>query len=116
MSSEETPVANERLDVSRLAAVVERCFDYALDGRLTAARRRGFLIAGKRLRGCLLNLISARFDDTTALDQANGRLVEVNGRLADVEDTIDHTASVLGDVTKLASALDTLVGAAATFL
>jgi hypothetical protein len=111
-----TRVADQRLDVANLTRVVERSFDYAMDGRLTPARRRGFLIAGKRLRGCLLNLISARFNQTAELDAANERLGAVTARLEDESEAIDHAASVLGDLARLASVLDALVGVAATFL
>jgi len=73
-------MAEAKCDVVRLAQIVDRCFDYAMDARLSQARRTKFLVSGKRLRGSLLNIISARFNDTAALAAANARLDAINMR------------------------------------
>jgi hypothetical protein len=105
-----------KCDAPRLAQIVERCFDYAMDGRLSPARRTKFLVAGKRLRGSLLNLISARFNDTEALAAANARLEAVNARLARQKDVLERTSQVIKDLGTLISSLDRLLGTATRFV
>ena len=105
-----------KCDAVRLAQIVDRCFDYAMDARLSQARRTKFLVAGKRLRGNLLNLISARFNDTAALAAANVRLDAINTRLGRQKEVIQRTADVLRDLGTLTSALDTLLGTAVLFI
>jgi hypothetical protein len=39
-------VADAKCDAVRLAQIVDRCFDYAMDARLSQARRTKFLVAG----------------------------------------------------------------------
>jgi hypothetical protein len=109
-------VADAKCDAVRLAQIVDRCFDYAMDARLSQARRTKFLVAGKRLRGALLNLISARFNDTAALAAANARLDAVNTRLARQKDVIEHSAAVLKDLGTLTGALDKLLATAVLFV
>lgn len=109
-------MADAKCDVVRLAEIVDRCFDYAMDARLSQARRTKFLVAGKRLRGSLLNLISARFNDTARLAAANARLDAINTRLARTKEVIEKTAEVLKDLGTLTSALDTLLATAVLFV
>jgi hypothetical protein len=109
-------MAEAKCDVVRLAQIVDRCFDYAMDARLSQARRTRFLAAGKRLRGCLLNIISARFNDTAALAAANARLDALNMRLGRRKEVMEKTADVLKDLGTLASALDTLLATAVLFV
>ena len=48
-----------RLDTVTLTKVINKCFDHSMDGRFSAADRVQFLAEGKRLRGLLLNLLTA---------------------------------------------------------
>ena len=79
-------------------------------------RRTKFLVAGKRLRGSLLNLISARFNDTAALAAANARLDIINTRLGREKEVLENTAAVLKNLGTLTSALDRLLGSAVLFV
>jgi hypothetical protein len=107
---------NAKCDAPRLAQIVERCFDYAMDGRLSSERRTKFLVAGKRLRGSLLNLIAARFNDTKALAAANARLEAVNSQLARQKEVLERTSQVIRGLDTLISALDRLLGTATRFV
>jgi hypothetical protein len=111
-----TSGADAKCNVTTLARIVERCFDYAMDGRLSQARRTKFLVAGKRLRGSLLNLISARFNDTTTLRETNARLDAINTRLTKTTIVLEKAGEVIADLGRLAAALDRLLGTAAQFL
>jgi phage tail protein X len=86
----------ERVDTQALAAIVERCFDLSMDADLDAARQGSFLAAGKRLRGYLLNLVSARFEARTQeLLEANAGLAEAQALLArDIKRVQDARAAV----------------------
>ena len=106
-----------KVDAVTLTEVIDRCLDYSMDARFTQAQRTKFLANAKRLRGSLLNLLSARFDeDTAGLEQANDDLAAVNKRLKKEADTLDKAAQTLADLTKLVGALDKLIGAAGLFL
>jgi hypothetical protein len=109
-------MAAAKCDVVRLAQIVDRCFDYAMDARLSQSRRTKFLVAGKRLRGSLLNLIAARFNDTASLAAANARLDAVNARLARQKEVIERAATVLKDLATLTAALDKLLATAILFV
>lgn len=105
------------IDASALADIINRCFGYATDGRFTDVQQAAFLAEGKRLRGLLLNLISARFDNgTPAVLEANEQLEAVNTNLANVADTIANAAGRLEDVASLVNNLDALIGIATDFV
>ena len=107
----------DRVDSVALTAMIDRCFDYSMDGRLTQAERMQFLVSAKRLRGSLLNLLSARFDEgTQALAAANAELGRVNARLQSEAAVLDDAARTLADLTTLVGSLDRLLGVAAGFL
>ena len=108
---------SEKVDSITLTEVIDRCLDYSMDGRFSQAQRTKFLAVAKRLRGSLLNLLSARFDEGTAgLKQANDDLTAVNKGLKKEADTLEKAAQTLADLTKLVGALDKLIGVAGQFL
>lgn len=108
---------NEKVDSVTLTAVIDRCLDYSMDGRFTQAQRSEFLTLAKRLRGSLLNLLSARFDEgTQALKEANADLTAINTQLRKEAETLAKTAQTLADLAKLVGALDKLIGVAGSFL
>lgn len=108
---------NERVDSVTLTEVIDRCLDYSMDGRFTQSQRSKFLTLAKRLRGSLLNLLSARFDEgTPGLKQANADLAAISKRLKKEAETLAQAAQTLADLTKLVGALDKLLGVAGAFL
>jgi hypothetical protein len=106
-----------KVDAVTLTEAIDRCLDYSMDGRFTQEQRTTFLTVAKRLRGSLLNLLSARFPEGTAgLRQANDDLAAVNQTLKKEAATLQMTAQTLANLSTLVSALDKLIGAAGQFL
>ena len=106
-----------KVDTATLTDIVNQCFDFSMDGRFSQAQRTIFLADGKRLRGLLMNLLSAQFDEGNqrVLD-ANDQLSKVNARLADSAAALANVAQTLGDVATLVGNLDKLLNVAASFL
>lgn len=108
---------NEKVDSITLTAVIDRSLDASLDGRFSTTQRARFRALAKRLRGSLLNLLSARFKkDTAGLQEANDDLQAVNQRLKKDADDLKQTAQTLADLTRLVGSLDKLLGVAGQFL
>jgi len=106
-----------RVDTTTLADAITQCFDNATDGRFSTLQRAAFLTEGKRLRGLLLNLLSAQFNNGTqqVLD-ANAELKAVNTELKAAAASIAKTASTLNNVAHLVGTLDGLLGVAVSFI
>lgn len=105
------------LDTTTLADVIQKCFAFSSDGRFSAEQQAAFLADGKRLRGLLLNLLSAQFDDgTQAVLDANNKLSDVNTQLDDDAEVLAKAATTLTNIANLVSSLDKLLNVAASFL
>jgi hypothetical protein len=105
-----------KIDAATLAQLIDTCFELSMDGRLADDRQRDFLVAGKRLRGSLVNLISAQFDDATqGVLTANAKLEEANKRAAKLTDDLSAASNVLTQVNSLVGALDDLLKLASSF-
>ena len=105
------------IDTTTLTAVINQCFANSGDGRFTLQDRSTFLAEGKRLRGLLVNLISAQFSDgTQQVVDANSDLSTVNNDLADDATTLANTAARLNDIATLVSNLDALLNIATKFI
>ena len=105
------------VDTATLTTVINQCFANAMDGRFSPADQNSFLIEGKRLRGQLLNLLSAQFDAGSAkLTAANASLAKVNTDLTNSATVLANTAATLNDVATLVSNLDNLLTTATSFV
>lgn len=105
-----------KIDAPTLTQLINTCFELSMDGRLTDDQQRGFLVAGKRLRGCLLNLISAEFNDGTAeVVAANSQLKQANQHAADLAKDLSAASKVLSEITSLVGGLDDLLKLAVSF-
>ncbi len=106
-----------KVDTTTLSTVVNQCFACATDGRVSPDQQNTFLAEGKRLRGLLMNLLSAQFDDgTQAVLDANKQLTDVNGELSNSAAAIANTARTLSDIASLVSNLDGLLNVATKFI
>jgi hypothetical protein len=75
------------------------------------------LADGKRLRGLLLSLLSAQFNDgTQAVLDANGQLKTLNTELANSADALKNAAQTRNDVANLVGNLDKLLNVATKFI
>lgn len=106
-----------KVDTTTLADIVNQCFAFASDASFTLPQQKTFLADGKRLRGLLLNLLSAQFDDgTQAVLDANNQLDGVNTDLADATAALANIAKTLNDVAGLVGNLDKLLNIAVSFI
>ena len=106
-----------KVDTSSLTDVINQCFDYSMDGRFDLNQQSAFLAEGKRLRGLLLNLLSAQFDDRTqAVVDANKQLDAVNTSLLNSTAVLAKTAQTLNDIANLVGNLDKLLNVATSFI
>src|SRR5262245_2285193 len=108
----------DQIDAAILADNVTKCFDKVGDLRFSVADRNRFLADGKRLRGQLLNLISAKFNSPPPpeLVAANNDLAALNGKLANNATVRANTAQTLDDIATLIGNLDKLLGIATAFV
>ena len=106
-----------RVDTTVLADLINRCFAFAMDARVAPDTQAALLADGKRLRGLLLNLLSAQFDDgTQAVVDANQQLTEVNTRLSNSVTVLENMAESLAAVASIVGSLDKLLGVATAFV
>jgi hypothetical protein len=54
-----------KVDTVKLTELINKCIDLSMDGRLNSSEQKAFLAQSKRMRGYLLNLLTAEFDDDT---------------------------------------------------
>jgi hypothetical protein len=108
---------NDRIDAERLSGIINQCFDLSTDSSVSPDHQTEFLAAGKRLRGYLLNLITARFAQRTAeLDAANRALQTATIALqADVK-KVENMKAAINTLGRLVTALDSALKAASKFL
>lgn len=106
-----------KVDTTTLSDVVNQCFAFSSDGRLSSDQQAAMLADGKRLRGLLLNLLSAQFNDgTQAVVDANNQLTSINTELSDSTTALANTAQTLSKVASLVGNLDKLLNLAASFI
>jgi len=99
----------DRLNVQDLTDCIVECFELSSSGATPPELRNDFLVLGKRLRGALLNLVSAKFSEgTDAVRDANARIADVNRRLkaevtrlSDFADTLHAGAALVGSLDSL---------------
>lgn len=107
----------KRIEGHELVTLIENCLDLSMDGRLTPKRRSQMLALAKRLRGALLNLLTAEFsDDNAELKDANQKMKDVNAVLRDKIESIEKIADTISSINSLLSKLDKLLSVATGFL
>jgi len=104
------------VDTPTLTNLITTCFNLSMDGRITDAQHGEFLVVGKRLRGCLVNLLSAQFNDGTqqVLD-ANQKLDQINQLAAQAAQSLTAATNVLSQLNTLVNVLDDLLKLASSF-
>jgi hypothetical protein len=105
-----------KINSALLTEIIESCFDLSMDGRLPSGKRRDFLTLGKRLRGVLVNILTARFDDgTQAVIDVNTKISDLNKSLKNTNDAFNNAAQLIGQLGALVSSLDGLLAMASGF-
>jgi hypothetical protein len=99
-----------------LAQLVEQCFSLSMNGDIKESDRKDFLAIGKRLRGSLLNLLTAEFEEgTQEVIDANSRISDLNKNLITVTQNLQQVADVVKQIGQLVTILDDLLKIAASF-
>jgi hypothetical protein len=104
------------VDTSTLTSMISTLVDDSMDGRFSPAQQQQCMVLAKRLRGTLMNLLSARFNDgTPQVVQANSDLNTVNNQIQVAATNLGAFAQTLANVTSLVGQLDSLLALAAKF-
>ena len=104
------------IDTSTLSSMISTLVDYSMDGRVPEALQPQCMVLAKRLRGTLVNLLSARFNaGTPAVDQANSELRNVNTQVLASINQLGSLSETLANVTNLVGQLDSLLSIAVKF-
>jgi|GEM_PF-1110207 hypothetical protein len=107
----------QRSDNETLTKMILLCFDLSTDGGVPAEFRPDFLVLGKRLRGTLINLLSAQFDSQTPqFVEANAKIMAVNRALNETANDLARFADTIEQVGKLIGTLDGLLTIAVSFI
>jgi len=106
-----------KVDTTTLSDIINQFFAYSSDGRLSSDQQGMILAEGKRLRGLLLNLLSAQFNDgTQVVLDANGQLKALNAELTNSAAVLKNAARTVNDVANLVGNLDKLLNVVAKFI
>jgi hypothetical protein len=110
-------MATTPIDTATLTTIINQCFSNATDARFSPQDQNSFLIEGKRLRGQLLNLLSAQFDNSTPqFSAATASLTKVNTTLSNSATVLANTAATLSSIATLIGNLDKLLTVATSFV
>ena len=106
-----------RLDSPLLSSIILALLDRSMDLAYTPEERKAFLAVAKRLRGALVNLLTAVFEaGTPELAAANAQLASVSEQLRRNALSMERVAEDVGAAVALVGTLDSLLGIAADFL
>jgi hypothetical protein len=104
-------------DTNTLTTLITTLVDQSMDGDVPPSIQSQCLVLSKQLRGSLVNLLSARFNDGTAqVIQANTALTAVNAQVQALSTNLGAAAVTVANVTSLVGQLDGLLKLAATFV
>jgi hypothetical protein len=104
------------VDTPTVTRLIVTCFNLSLDDRLGDRQQRDFLVAGKRLRGCLVNLVSAQFnDDTDMVLDVNRQITRIIQQTAHLKGDVTTAAGVLSEINVAVGVLDELLNLAVSF-
>lgn len=110
-------MATATVDTAALTTIINQCFTYSMNLQFSPQDRNSFLVEGKRLRGQLLNLLSAQFDAASPqLAAANQNLTQVNSSLAQSATVLANAAQTLNNIAALVGTLDKLLSIATSFV
>lgn len=105
------------LDSAALASLIGALLDLSTTSGIPTATKDEAAVAARRLRGNLVAILSARFDEGTAsLLRVNKRIADLNKGLAQDKVTLDSYAKLVQKASKLVSGLDKLMAQAVKFL
>jgi hypothetical protein len=99
-----------KTDNQELVKCIEACLDLSMDDRLTQTQQNEMLALGKRLRGSLVNLLTAEFpEDLEQVEDANQELQAISQVLADKNQAIENISVIIGKINQVVKGLDGLL-------
>lgn len=99
-----------KTDNQELVKCIEACLDLSMDERLTQACQNEMLALAKRLRGSLMNLLTADFpEDLKQVQEANQELLAISQLLADKNKAIENIAHTTSKIKQVVKGLDGLL-------
>jgi hypothetical protein len=99
-----------KTDNQQLVRCIEACLDLSMDDRLSQDRQNEMLALGKRLRGSLVNLLTAEFaEDLKQVEEANLQLQSIGKKLEDKNQAIAHIADTITRISLIVKDLDELL-------
>ena len=105
------------VDTNTLTSMISTLVDLSMDGRVPDPIQQECLVLSKRLRGTLVNLLSARFNDgTPAVVTANRALNSANAQVQALINNLNSAANTVAAVTNIVGQLDGLLKIAASFV
>jgi hypothetical protein len=116
-NSDEDGDPADRINSANLTDIIDHCFDLSMDGAFKPDQQAAILTAGKRLRGYLLNLLSARFEaGTQAVEDANKQIEGCDRLLSEGIIGLDQMQRALGELAALGKVLDVALSVATKFV
>lgn len=110
-------MSEKSLDGEMLVRLIQLCFTLSQKPGITPKQSRDLIILGKKLRGVLLNILTAKFDASTQLFiDATTELKATNKVLEEAIDDLQETAEAIKRATGVLKLLDKLLGIAVAFL
>jgi len=105
-----------KVNNAELASLADRCFDLSMDGDVQPSDQKNFLVLGKRLRGSLVNLLTAEFQEgTQAVVNANNQITTLNQTISDATQVLNNTTQIINQINQLVNILDDLLKIASNF-
>lgn len=105
------------VDTAALANLIGALLDLSTTSGIPTKTQDEAAVTARRLRGNLVSILSARFDEgTAALLRVNKRIADLNKGLAQDKVTLGSYAKLVQKASKLVSGLDKLMARAAKFL
>lgn len=106
-----------RVNNVTVVELIEGCFRLSMSAAVPEEQRRELLALGKRLRGSLVNLLSARFEaGTPEVAAANEALDSANAALREAAADLGEVATLIRDVGEVVGLLDGLLAKATSFV
>lgn len=103
-------------DNVKLVELIQGCFRLAMSAAVPMDQRRELNALGKRLRGALVNLLTASFDAASPeLGEANAALAAADGAVVTAITDLSEVAAAIRDVTEVVGLLDNLIVKAISF-
>ena len=99
-----------KVETVLLTKLIEACLNLSMDSAIPPAQRKEFLALAKRLRGTLMNLLTATFrEGTPAVEAANKSVRSLDRTLSRKAAELTNLAETIAEIAALVGGLDDLL-------